>query len=109
MESESKSYLDSKGDNQLQNNEQHESKDRVETLKEDESKTLKNQDFISTGQNFFQAADDQKNFLKFEEEKQEDDPTVQGERTMLNKINQMDSIFPGINNQYTKIRQEDLL
>ena len=42
MESESKSYLDSKGDNQLQNNEQHESKDRVETLKEDESKTLKN-------------------------------------------------------------------
>lgn len=48
MESETKSFGEGQGADQ-NNNEQRESKDRIELPKEDESKTLRGTDFVGTG------------------------------------------------------------
>ena len=78
MESENRDKNEQYADGQLgMNNEQHESKDRIEIIKEDESKTLRSNDrndMIATGQNFFNAPEHSEDLMKFEEEKEEELP-----------------------------------
>lgn len=106
MESETKSFGEGQGADQ-NNNEQRESKDRIELPKEDESKTLRGTDFVGTGQNFFQMQERPEDLLKFEEEKEEDPFNIKAKdgRSQLNKINEFDSIIPGIGSRQGGIRQ----
>lgn len=72
----------------------------IPQVKEDESKSFSNMnnDCLVTGQNFFDSNEYQNDLEKFEEEKE-----ARGNDDYLNKINELDSIYPAIGNHNVKI------
>lgn len=103
-ESESKSYIDNQG---AIGRPGHPNGGIGRAVKEDESKHHGKIDSLllaDTGQNFFQANEYHKgsgDLLKFEEEKE-----AHGNDPYLNKISELDSLYPGTANQNVKVNQE---
>ena len=73
-------------------------------MKEDEDKIVDKNDQLATGQDFFKTNEHCTDLDKYEEEKED---ANNNDSTLLNKINQMDNIYPGIMNQTNKVNQAD--